>query len=521
MPRYLAALLCFIWVLAWEPRAYPDGNENELTSYRCLVPDYSKTSGGSSPALSPDGKTLAYMDERRNVWIRHKAEKAGLGNVEAWKLPFEPRGLNPHFSSSDKTRSIDWTPDGKRLLFVYYPGGLYVASDVDCEARTAKVRLVAEPRPAKGETNAGEIADPRWSPDGKRIAFRRTRLRGPADVCVVEVDSGAETALANDSLGFGSAWERPWSPDGKSLVYATGRLITEKVSGDNTAHVVHRGICVISVCGKSRRLITKNGSCPSWSPRGDRIAFLEKGSFEVSQEFHGEAEVVTTVGVDGKSRKVVAPDLPTKAEVKAASATWDNTSQREFSNQFGGKLTRDQAERLRRGQMKTEEMFKIAALVTAKEIGSEFEKKIRLALRATNDQERGKLYDEATSTLPPDKALSFSKKAFGFMDQGLNEVFDLSPGNDSLPVWSPDGKRLAFVRNKSVFAGRDALIVLNLADWSQRRLFKAEEIRSVTWTRDGRSLLAQCARIMGYSRDEEGDTSHDSGYPEVWLLTLK
>lgn len=47
-------------------------NKLEVTSFRLLVSEGSGTRGGSSPALSPDGRTLAFFGEDcSGVWILH------------------------------------------------------------------------------------------------------------------------------------------------------------------------------------------------------------------------------------------------------------------------------------------------------------------------------------------------------------------------------------------------------------------------------------------------------------------
>lgn len=101
---------------------------------------------------------------------------------------------------------------------------------------------------------------PRWSPDGKRIAFVGMHRDGPWKVYVVSAEGGsAEQLVASDV----SECDPGWSSDGNSLVFAE--------CGDNTTtSAVH----VLDL--KTRKASALPGSdglfSPRWSPDGRFIA---------------------------------------------------------------------------------------------------------------------------------------------------------------------------------------------------------------------------------------------------------
>lgn len=66
-------------------------------------------------------------------------------------------------------------------------------------------------------TRSGRDSQPRWSPDGKRIAFTSTR-DGASHIWLIHVEGGEATKLTSLSTG---ASEPTWSPDGKWMAFAS------------------------------------------------------------------------------------------------------------------------------------------------------------------------------------------------------------------------------------------------------------------------------------------------------------
>ena len=121
---------------------------------------------------------------------------------------------------------------------------------------------------------------PRYSPDGKQLAFsnRRRRARpGPLWLATAAGKSVREVPVDLD-------WPLPvalsWAPNGRRMVMAEART-----SADHRMHVVR-------IDGSRRRLLGK-GRDPVWSPDGRRIAF------------HG-ASGVWVVRPNGSGRRLLA-----------------------------------------------------------------------------------------------------------------------------------------------------------------------------------------------------------------------
>ena len=75
---------------------------------------------------------------------------------------------------------------------------------------------------------SGRDADPAWSPDGKRIAFRRSTVNSGFDVYVMNADGSKVERL----VGGPATEEKPaWSPDGSRLLTVSDRTDPGKVQG--------------------------------------------------------------------------------------------------------------------------------------------------------------------------------------------------------------------------------------------------------------------------------------------------
>ena len=81
MSRVRIALICALGLIAGAACAQAGPVQSELKSYKCLVADFLVSSGGSSPAISPDGTVLVFKTEQPNdyendrVWVLTDADR--------------------------------------------------------------------------------------------------------------------------------------------------------------------------------------------------------------------------------------------------------------------------------------------------------------------------------------------------------------------------------------------------------------------------------------------------------------
>ncbi len=96
---------------------------------------------------------------------------------------------------------------GDRVVFVL------TSIDLD-EDRYVREIWIHDGSGARRLTGGPADSAPRWSPDGSRLAFLRSRDSKPAQVAVIPVDGGEAAAITDFDLGVE---ELEWSPDGSRL----------------------------------------------------------------------------------------------------------------------------------------------------------------------------------------------------------------------------------------------------------------------------------------------------------------
>ncbi len=213
------------------------------------------------PAISPDGKLLAYSSDRGgsghlNLWVKQ------IGGGDPIRLTDDPAdAIEPDFS-----------PDGTRIVFrsERAGGGLYII-------------------PALGGTEQRLVDGgrrPRFSPDGSRIAYwtgpnNPFPLRnGMGELFVFDLATSTNRRIRDD---FPAAAHPIWSPDGKDLlflglkdpadvVHTSDWWITPLAGGKAApCHVIGKGFFDPFVWRGNRVYFSGEGA-QNWS--GPRVGFV-------------------------------------------------------------------------------------------------------------------------------------------------------------------------------------------------------------------------------------------------------
>jgi Tol biopolymer transport system component len=162
------------------------------------------------PAISPDGRQVAYLSERGFLDVELHLANAETG--EFIRTLVRGTAFDPHFSSLRYIYSAGtWSPDGRQLAFSAQRGPSDVLVTLD--VRTA--RILREYR----IPGVGEIGNPTWSPDGQSVVFSGLR-GGISDLYALDLRSGQARRLTQDRFGD---LHPSYSPDGRTIAFVTER----------------------------------------------------------------------------------------------------------------------------------------------------------------------------------------------------------------------------------------------------------------------------------------------------------
>ncbi len=238
----------------YQPDCSPDGRWVAYVNYRqdaleLRVFDLEKrqshalTSGGAvnvEPRFSPDGKRLAFVSTSYNgrfhifVGDFKDGELTGVRRVTGESRSNLPRF---YYSEFDHEISPTWSPDGADLIFVSNRGHIYGTGGF--------WRMKAEPGAQAREIHYEETAwkaRPDFSPDGKRIVYA-SYLGGQWHQLWVMPSEGGDAFPV--SYGDFDNTNPRWSPDGTRIAFISNRsgntsLWVEEMPGGAQHPVVAR-----------------------------------------------------------------------------------------------------------------------------------------------------------------------------------------------------------------------------------------------------------------------------------------
>ena len=493
---------------------------------------------------------------------------AALGYLSGYRLTRRPGAVpRPIFEQLTFQAGVEsapkLSPDGKTFLFVSEAAG-------NADVYTQRV----DGRNAINLTKDSTDADlqPAFSPDGSRIAFRSEREGGG----IFLMGATGESVRRLTDFGFDPAW----SPDGKSIAVAH-----EAVQDPLARNTVSKLWLLDTETGERRLLTEGDAVQPSWSPSGRRIAYwgLPPGSgqrdlWTVATEGSGKPVRVTdddavdwnpfwsadgkflyfasdrdgTMGlfrmaIDEKTGK--ASGTPEPLGTPSLWSGWFSSSrdgrqiayQSQAENSTIDSVTLDSEREKPAGE--PEPILRGSLLVRTLDVspdgqwiafGSRGRREDIFLMRSdgsglkqlTNDAFK----DRAPVWSPDGKQIAFySNRAFRY------EIWSIRPDGSGLkqltrgvgegiafPIWSPDGSMVAFFDNTATH-----LYPLDGTAGSSRALprFGDEIFLATGWSPDGKWLAGKTARdgillpgLVLYSLERQTyERVTDRGKRWVWL----
>jgi TolB protein len=185
---------------------------------------------------SPDGRKIVYT-RGSDIWVMNSN---GTGQ----------RNLTRSTASDDQP---GWSPDGRKIVFLSGQVGIG-------QPGVATVHVMNADGSGKRSLTTNNTAqsddDPRWSPDGRQIAF----VRGYNEIWVMNSDGSRQINVTNHPAGDGVP---RWSPNSARIVFSSNR------KGNPDVYVMGRyGGSKINLTQSPAEEIPRG-----WSPGGARILY--------------------------------------------------------------------------------------------------------------------------------------------------------------------------------------------------------------------------------------------------------
>jgi Tol biopolymer transport system component len=417
-------------------------------------------------ACSPDDKKVAYYADGA-IWIVPISPETGrpTGNPKR-VLDYLPK-YRP---------AVSWSPDSKKIALEWGKdekgGDIWTLSIEDGVMKQITDDPVWEARPV-------------WSGDGKTIAFNR----GGRVLYFVPAEGGTPKKIMDNARPYS------WSPDGQWLLYQ--EVLKPRLYRTSDGHVFEitppEGV----------------GEFFSWSPDGQTLFF-----YRSSYDYSPLAKVVSTQGgpcfqlgrglplwpynhfwspdsrmimtsggslndrdlfmipISGGQSATIKLDFSDENEIQPRSVSPDGKRLLMFIPQGKGKEDLYVASLSLEEGRTTGPAVKVFSGRDKKPVGY------------------GKI--DEWDWAPDGKRLALVHEgdiwvASAEKDNSVRITKD--PANETFPVWSPDGKNIAFIERKNIVRGGQPLYVVSSSGGERQKIWADCDKEGFTWSLDGKEIL--------------------------------
>ena len=413
-----------------------------------------------TPALSPDGKLLAYAggeSAHTSIFVRQ------VSGGEAIRLA--------------GGRAPQWSPDGSKLVYVDSAGIAMVPA------------LGGSPQRLIRSSEGVPATSPVWSHDGKSLAY----TEGPA-IWIANAD-GTEPRKIMTSK---EAHSLSWSPDDSRLAFVDGNLKFVYAT-DQFGNIAPSTLWTVGRDGKGAAPLSDSihhSVSPVWTSDGDGILYVSniRGGRDLyyqrvrGNKADGPAQRLTTglrihgIAVGGEDR-IAYSVWNTSVGIWSLPFPRSGTASMATAHQFTSATERIEVVRLSPdGQW---------LAFDSDRSGNMDIYKMRIDGTGLQQLTRNPADDFGGSWSPDGRQIAFHSWRSGNRDSyvmsadgSAEQIIAGGPAHEFMGVWSPDGSQLAFWSDRT---GRFEIYVVPATGGNARRL-TSEGGYEPHWSRDGKFI---------------------------------
>lgn len=244
----------------YRPLLKADSSQIKITGTK-IIDNKNAGNMNVSPAISPDGKYVAFLSEKDLFGIDLFLADAKTGKIIR-KLSSQIS--NGHIDDFNFIESAGaWSPDSKQFAFSVFSNGKNQMIIINVSNGSTFSQS------AMGKVE--QFGNLTWSPNGKDIAFSGMQ-DGQSDIFSYNLDTKKVTQITNDAY---SDYAPNFSPDGKKIVFSSDRVA---IMGNNVNAVNPINLVVYTFANQSLKNINvfagANNLNPQFSANSQNIFFL-------------------------------------------------------------------------------------------------------------------------------------------------------------------------------------------------------------------------------------------------------
>ncbi|MGD1009429.1 MAG: S41 family peptidase [Candidatus Aminicenantales bacterium] len=193
------------------------------------------------PALSPDGKTVAFFSDRTGDYQLYTQSAAGGEWTQV------TTGLDK------AVYRLAWSPDGKKILFGNKDYSIFYV-----DIATRNLVKIDSSNQMKNDEFIWEMADYSWSPDSKWVAYSFVQSNRNSRIFVYNIETGKKYSVTDD---FYDNLYPGFDANGKYLYYVSSRNFDLRMDFYEDDHVIATPQQVMAVQ-------LRDGEKPPFAPGG-------------------------------------------------------------------------------------------------------------------------------------------------------------------------------------------------------------------------------------------------------------